>query len=247
MDAGRGGGSTGAASPSKRSSASAPDPFLEPRRPGGPDLARAVGLILAALGFVIGARVVADNSFLTHLATGRLMLEGRSVPTVDPYSWVAAGEAWTVQSWLASLIYAVLESTAGPWAIRWLNGLLGTLVVAGLWWLTDTVRSLLVRTGLVGLVLVIGTFLWPPRPLLFALVGVVLVLLVADGRLAPPWLVPVFWMWANTHGSFVLGGGLLFLLAVGAAIDHGRPPRAELRALAWATAGAVVAMANPLG
>lgn len=227
----------------------APDPFadVDAQQAPGPDLARAVGLVLMALGFVIGARVMADNSFLTHLATGRLILDNGSVPTIDPYSWPARGEPWTVQSWLASTGYAALEAAFGPWAIRWLNGLLGAAVVGGLWALTDSVRSLLMRTGLVGVVVVIGTFLWPPRPLLFALLGVVLVLMVADGRLSAPWLVPVFWVWANTHGSFVLGGGLLFLITVGAAIDLRRAPRAELRILAWATAGALAAVVNPLG
>ncbi len=223
-----------------------PDPFVEPRSERGPDLATALGAMLALLGFVIGARVIGDNSFLTHLATGRVILETASVPTSDPYSW-AAGEPWTVQSWLASLLYASLESAAGPWAIRWLNGALAAVVVGGLWALTSPVRSLLLRTGLVSLTIVIGTFLWPPRPLLFALVGMVLVLLVAQGRLPTPWLVPVFWVWTNTHGSFVLGGGLLVLILIGAAIDDRAVPRAELRAVLWGAAGGLAAMANPIG
>lgn len=223
-----------------------PDPFVEPQPERGPDLAASLGALLALLGFVIGARVISDNSFLTHLATGRLMLETGSVPTVDPYSW-AAGEPWTVQSWLASAVYASLEAAGGPWAIRWLNGALGAAVVGGLWALTSPVRSLLVRTGLVSLTIVIGTFLWPPRPLLFALVCLVLVLMVAEGRLPAPWLVPVFWVWSNTHGSFVLGGGLLILVMLGAAIDERGLPRDELRIVLWGAAGGVAALANPIG
>ncbi|MEM9130961.1 MAG: hypothetical protein AAF962_12780 [Actinomycetota bacterium] len=244
LTAGRGEGrSTGA---DQVAAAAMPDPFVEPLPERGPDLATSLGAMLALLGFVIGARVIGDNSFLTHLATGRLILDTASVPTTDPYSW-SAGESWTVQSWLASVLYASLESAAGPWAIRWLNGVLGAVVVGGLWALTSPVRSLLLRTGLVSLTIVIGTFLWPPRPLLFALACLVLVLLVAQGRLAAPWLVPVFWVWANTHGSFVLGGGLLVLMLLGAAIDERAVPRHELRVVLWGAAGGVAALANPIG
>ncbi len=227
-----------------------PDPGPGPpvEEPGpGPDLAALVGRVLAVLGFVIGARPIADNSFLTHLATGRLIVDGGSVPSVDPYSALAAGDPWTVQSWLVSVVYAALEAGPGPSAIRVGHGLAAVAVVAGLWALVAPARSLVVRAGLTGLVLVIGTFLWSPRPLLVGLVGLVVVLLAAAGRLGPWWLVPVFWVWANSHGSFVLGGGLTVLIAVGAAIDDRRLPRRDLTLVAAASLGSLAAMAGPLG
>ena len=92
---------------------------------GGPDLATSISWLLALVGFVVGARTITDNSFLTHLATGQLIIAGWSVPTVDPYAYSAAGAPWTVQSWLASLVYAGLDATAGGWAIRLLHGLVG--------------------------------------------------------------------------------------------------------------------------
>ncbi len=88
--------------------------------------------LLVAVSVAIGARVVADNSFLTHLTTGDLMRARGSVPTTDPYSWTAAGADWTVQSWLASLIYSVVAELAGGLGIRLLNGVLCGLVMVGL-------------------------------------------------------------------------------------------------------------------
>ncbi len=64
----------------------------------GPSLERAIGWVLVSLGFLIGSRAISDNSFFTHLSTGNLILDERSVPTTDVFSFTAAGEPWTVQS-----------------------------------------------------------------------------------------------------------------------------------------------------
>jgi hypothetical protein len=71
--------------------------------------------------------------------------------------------------------------------------------------------------------------------------------LVAERGLDPRWLVPVGWVWVNTHGSFPLGIVLLVLLAVGRKLD-GEHPAAELRALRWSVAGIVAGgLLNPVG
>src|SRR5688500_5809434 len=84
-------------------------------------------------GWVIGLRPLADNSFLTHLATGRIILETGSVPTTDPYTFTAAGEPWVVQSWLASVLYASAERLAGLDGVRVLMGVL-VATLTGLAW-----------------------------------------------------------------------------------------------------------------
>ena len=74
------------------------------------------GLVLATfalLGFGIGARPLGDNSSFLHLRTGIEILNGRRVPTVDPYSFTAHGHPWVVQSWLASVAYGAAYRMAG--------------------------------------------------------------------------------------------------------------------------------------
>ncbi len=75
------------------------------------------GLGFALWGLHIGLDRLSDNSFLTHLATGRLILD-HGVPRTDPYSFTANGQPWVVQSWLASVIYAWIESWFGANGIR---------------------------------------------------------------------------------------------------------------------------------
>jgi hypothetical protein len=213
----------------------------------GLTLASAVGFVLAVVGFAVGSRTIGDNSFLTHLATGNLILETRAVPRVDPYSLLAAGESWTVQSWLVSFVYASLDVTLGGWSIRVLHGLAGMAIVWGMWRLVSPADQLVTRVLLVGTTVLVGTFLWPPRPLLVGLVATVVLLQVIQGQRPPWWLVPVFWVWVNSHGSFVLGGGLIGAVMVGAAIDERRIPRAEVRLLAIAGIGCLLGAINPLG
>src|SRR5262249_34360762 len=120
--------------------------------------------------------------------------------------------------------------------------------LAGLMWtLTRPARSLLMRVIIMFGVIVLGTGSWVERPLLFGLVAIALALLSAEGRLNPKWLVPVFWIWVNVHGSSPLGLVALALLAIGRRLD-GDQPVAEWAALKWAALGTLIGgVINPYG
>lgn len=208
------------------------------------------GLVFTLLLFVavrIGLAPLQDNSFLTHLSTGRLMLERRSVPTADPYSWTALGEPWTVQSWGASLVYAVVEEVAGFNGLRVLTAALVVTLVALIWKLTAAAGGLVGRL-LVGLLAVaLGSGLWAERPFLFGAVGLALTIFAADDRIDARWMVPVMWIWVNTHGSFPFAPVLVALLVAGRWLDERRRPVVELRVLAWTVVGTLLGGLNPIG
>ncbi len=216
------------------------------RRSAGVGLGTLVGAVAGLWGLVIGLGRLYDNSFLTHLATGRLIVDSGTIPSVDPYSFTAAGDPWTVQSWLASVLYAGAEDLGGLGGVRLLNGALCAALGVAVWLLTARSRSFLVRLGVTAAVLVPATALWSGRPLLFGLLGLAAVLLAADGRLDPRWLVPICWVWVNTHGSFPFALLAVALLAVGTRLDSGRWGR-EVRVLGWAAVGVCAGALNPLG
>lgn len=215
-------------------------------RPGGVCLAALGGLVVTVAGMFIGLQPLRDNSFLTHLATGRLILGAGAVPSADPYSFTAPGEPWTVQSWLASVAYAGMEDLAGYLGIRLLIAGTAALLAYLLWRLTEPAGAVVARLGLVLPVLVIGADTWTERPMLFGLVGLALVWLLADGHGRAWWAVPLFWVWVNTHGSFPLGGALVATLLVGRCLDH-RPGRRELQVLGWSVLGVLLGAVNPVG
>ena len=178
-------------------------------------LGNSLGVLVALFGLVVGARTLVDNSFLTHLATGELILDSGRVPSVDPYSRTAAGQPWTVQSWLASVLYAALNRLAGPVAIRLMHGLVGAAVAVGLWRLVAPAREPLARLGLVLLPVALGVGFWSPRPLMFGLLAMVVLLSVVQTNRAPWILIPLMWLWANSHGSFPLAFVLLGAVIAG--------------------------------
>ena len=210
------------------------------------DLATVVGAGFVLWGLSIGLDAISDNSFFTHLATGRLILDD-GIPRHDPYSFTAVGEPWVVQSWLASWAYGWLDSWWGLHGVGLLMGLT-TAVLAGLVWsLTRPAQALAGRILLAGLVLGVGTSVWAPRPLLIGLVLFTVTLLVAEGRL-PAWvLLPAMWVWVNSHGSFPLALVALACLALGRRLDGDTSTGPELKGLAWAVGGVAVGMINPLG
>jgi hypothetical protein len=195
---------------------------------------------------MIGLGRLSDNSFFTHLQTGRLILADGRVPTTDPYSFTAQGDPWVVQSWLASLLFAALDDLGEFAAIRLVIGLTTGALALLVWRLCRPAESVIGRVTVVALALAVGTDLWVERPLLFGLLFLGLVLLAAEGGIDPRWLVPIMWTWVNMHGSFPLAVIVLIGLAAGRRLDGGRPT-VELRALAWCVAGIAVAAVNPLG
>ncbi len=237
-----------AAGESTASSPSRPAPSSERARfhPAQLSIAGVLGIGVALWGFLAASDALSDNSLFTHLATGRLILEEGAVPTTDPYSYTARGEPWLVQSWLVSWLYGVADAVVGPAAVRVLAGALGAVTAAGVWSLTRPAKTLLSRLLVAVPALLVAGMFWSGRPLLVGYLGTVLVLLSVQRRWAPAWMVPILWVWTNSHGSFPLAVLLLAAVAVGRRLD-GVDVRQDLHRLGWAIAGVALACINPLG
>lgn len=217
-----------------------------PRRARRPSLGVAAGTFIVTAGWVIGLRPLADNSFFTHLATGRIILDTGSVPSSDPYTFTARGASWLVQSWLASVLYASAERLGGATGLRLLMGATAAALAALGWRLARPAESVVVRLAIGAVFVAVGAQLWAERPLMLGLLALACVVLAADGGLDPRWLVPIGWVWVNVHGSFPLGIVYVVVVAVGARLDGRRPDR-ELRVLAWLVVGVLSGAVGPLG
>ena len=101
--------------------------------------------ISTTTGLLIGLGPLNDNSFLTHLATGRLMWTTHHIPHSDPYSFTAAGRSWVVQSWLASLCYGAADHWWGAAGVLLFVGLCAAIVAGLVWALTRPAGSLVGR------------------------------------------------------------------------------------------------------
>lgn len=208
------------------------------------------GLFAAAFGLVglaLGARPIGDNSTFVHLRTGIDIVAGRGIPRVDPYSATAAGSEWVVQSWLPSVAYGLAQRLdEGGGALLVLNGALTALLALLVHRLARSSSTLRTVGAALVAIAVSGPW-WSPRPLLVGLVCLALTVLVVQGGRRPWLLLPLAWVWVNSHGSFPLGAAWLVATAVGAALDERQLVTTRLRTGLWFLGGLVLASANPIG
>jgi hypothetical protein len=222
----------------------APPPAPASRASRRPDAG--IGVLVAGVLAFLAARPLADNSFLTHLATGRLMLSD-GWPSTNPFLY--SSSEFPLPSWLWSGVLGVVDLAAGGTGIRILAAalaaVLGLLVVR----LTrpepgpadGTVpdRTLLsIVLPAVCVVITLMPFL-NARPQLPGYVLLALTVLVVKERRSPWWLVGVLWVWVDVHGTWIYGLAVLGLLLVAQVLDDRRVERRQVLCAVAALVGVV--------
>jgi hypothetical protein len=216
------------------------------RKLRAPSLESLVVATLTLAGFTLGARPIGDNSTFVHLRTGIDIASGHGIPRTDPYSFTARGAEWVVQSWLPEAIYGFGRRLAGDGAVVLEQAVLMALcafLLARLARTGSAVRTIAAGSLAVG----VGAAYWSPRPLLFGIACFALVVTVVEDRASRWWLVPIVWVWVNSHGSFPVGLAWLGLAAAGAWLDERRWPAEWARYVVAFVVGLAAACVNPLG
>ena len=214
-------------------------------------LARLWGFLAVALP-VLGALLANLQSvdLAYHLRAGGLILDTRAIPATDPFTFTAAGQPWQDQQWGAEAILALVYRAAG-WSglvvVR--AGLIGVLFG----FVFDMCRR--GTSARIGALLTLASFglasvTLALRPQLFGMVLFAAILWLVTRRHERPnrtWLVvPLTLVWANLHGSFVLGPLVVGLAFVEDALDPGTRVAAR-RTLLLALAAAAATLVNPFG
>jgi len=212
---------------------------------------------LLAFAWVVGVALQADQpDYWWTVKLGDLLLATGQLPTADPLSFTATRGPYIEQQWLAQLVLATVHRLGGLEAALVLRGALlvaTTALVYAIcrWYGAHTAAA----TGACGLALLSVVGGAAIRPQLFALPLFALFLLATTAAAGRAWtlgaLPPAMAAWANLHGSFPLGIGLVGLALAGRALAL--PPRAwagdrPLRRLALLVALCGLApLANPYG
>jgi hypothetical protein len=176
-----------------------------------------------ALSFFFAARPLSDGDFWWHLKTGEYILNTRSIPRTDFFSFTNYGKAWVAHEWLSEAIFYVIYSTLGFNVLIVVFALLTALA----FWIAFKRSSSNPLIG--GTVALIGVWAILPnvgvRPRIFTLLlsSVYLALLGRYVRRAEGreiwWLVPLMVLWVNLHGGFLMGLVLIGLAIVGIPLD----------------------------
>ena len=199
------------------------------------------------------AKGIRDPDYFWHVTTGRLIWESGGVPSTDPFSFTWLGQPWTPHEWLSELLIFKLVDGLGLvgalGAFALLPGAIFAVLAAAMAGRAARVLAVILPFTLGAVALIPYVTLRPQALSWLLLAGLIWLLLGArperPGRLLL--LIPYFALWANLHGLYVVGLGvvglyLLFTLA-------GRTPMSPARGWVIGAAAASVAasMLTPAG
>ncbi len=197
-----------------------------------------------------------DGDLARHLRVGQWMLGHGSVLRTDIFSYPMAGRPLVPFEWLSEIAFTLAWRLGGLPGVAIFSGLLIGLIYALL-------ARFLLRRGVDPLLAYLVTMAaavggaahWLARPHLFTLLGTVLLLHLLEPRgRARLWpFALLFLFWANLHGGFLYGLGLIGVYLAGSLIEALERPRrsaalARARHLGAALlAGLLASLVTPSG
>ena len=190
-------------------------------------------IVLLSMIFVLAVRqsVSLDPDLWWHLKVGQQIVNTRSIPHTDDYSFTKQGSEWVAHEWLSEVIIA---------GIYRLSGLVGlvtifSLIIFIVFWITYIRCAGKPYAAGVAILLAAAAssplFGIRPQMLTLFLASIYIVLLERfdpkEHRRRLWWLVPFMLLWVNLHAGWALGLALIGLYLVRAVLDgewdHVRP------------------------
>jgi hypothetical protein len=217
-----------------------------PRRAAFPAVValRPAAWILAAAGIF---KTHADPDLWGHVRFGLDIARDRVLPRVDPYSFTQ-DVPWVNHEWLSELAMGAAFAAGGPAGLFVLKVLLVgatfVLLAGAVRHVPDHVRWPALALAIWGVLPLTTTI----RPQLWTLLLVAGLCRILTGP--PKYLLllpPIFALWANVHGGWIVGIGVLFVWSVALAFEEGnnRPSLGTLAGVALASL--VATLVNPYG
>ena len=158
-----------------------------------------------------------DPDIWWHIKIGQAILATHHLPTTDIYSFTANGQPWITPEWLGEVLLASVFRVGGVRGLYVLLVVLGSAIILGLCRLA-TIRSGNSKAGVAAavalLLLAYGSFSVRPQMVgyVFLIVTmIVLELFRQERKRVLRVLPPLFLVWVNTHGSWIIGLGALFV------------------------------------
>jgi hypothetical protein len=226
-------------------------------RPGTPFLPWLVALV--ALSLVVSlaySRYLFADSYY-DLYAGRYIVQ-HGIPHHNVVTVVAHGAPWIDQQWLAQVIYYAAWAAGGYPAVALLSSLVLTsgfavLLLAMRGRGVPPARAFLWTCATV--IVYLGNIPIRAQSFAYPLFALTLWLIELDSRAPRPrartWLVlPVLVLWANMHGSVLIGAALVALYAgyrAVVAVVRRAGPRAAAGYLALGAGGAASVLGTPYG
>lgn len=180
-----------------------------------------------------GKNMLADADTGYHIRAGEHILDTRTVPKHDIFSYHSPPLPWTAHEWLSEIIMAVLHRIAGLTAVVVFFSILIALTYALLFRHLRVYRRNIVLDVLILLLALVSSQIhWLARPHIFSLFLMVVWYRLLDshqndrgGRLI---LLPlVMLLWVNLHGGYLTGFILTGIYFLGNLVQYFRSVEEE--------------------
>lgn len=172
--------------------------------------------IAAVVIFFLSFKPVMVNDAYFGLKLGEFIISNGYIPVHEPFSWSAQGRTIVAYEWLFQVGLYELWKLGGFFAIQFfvaLSGLLLFLLVFHILrydFKRDFLSSILFSLLCVALLFEFIV----ARPHLVAFLLLLLLLHCIFSKKHLFWVIPIMYIWTNTHASFILGPVFLFFYAI---------------------------------
>ena len=199
----------------------ASDSTAPPRVFAGASIFQVVFSFAAMLGMCLVAGVfyalrsfIVDPDLWWHIKYGQGILATHHWPTIEQFSFTAAGQHWLSYEWLGDVLLAAVYQAGGLRGLGALLIVLGALFALALYYYT-TIRCGNPKAGFLATALLLNLANWfNLRPQMLGYLFLILTLIILErfrqGKRGAVWLLPLLMLvWVNTHGSWIIGLGTI--------------------------------------
>lgn len=189
--------------------------------------------LMAGTVYMLASHSIGDPDIWWHLRNAEYLVQHGSMIRSDMYSFTASGAPWINHEWLTELPYYF------GWRLMGVRGLYLVMlctveiILLGVFYLAYRTSHNVKAAFLASFFAVIlATISFGPRTLLFGWIFLVVELLILldfkEGKDRTWLLPPLFLLWVNSHGSWLIGL-VLFSVFVGSGLIEGQWGRITAR------------------
>jgi len=176
-------------------------------------------IIVLLLILIMAVRTPLETDMWWHLRAGEETLGSGEVYSVDTFSFTREGTDWINHSWLSQVVMFLTFQHGSYYGISAWVGICAILSMLFIYLQME--GHPLLRSAVLLFAAVVSSVVWSPRPQIHTLVLFSLVsFLIYKYRSTQQagylvWLLPIFVLWGNLHGGYILGIILIGSVIVG--------------------------------